>query len=282
MSHQIKTLENTPFGEITRCFNEAFSDYFVKFNATEDYLRTRWKVAGVDYSLSFGCFLDGRLIGFIIHGIRERDGQLTAFNCATGIEPAHQTKGLLGQMYETAIPALRQSGVTFTTLEVIATNERAIRAYEKAGFRRRPGLLHCFTGELVSQKLNMEGLQTVVAKTPAFSRYAAMRDYEPSWEMTDDALATLPGEFQYRELHLEAGMAGYLIFSPKRGLVQQFGVHPGLRRRGLGTLLFDWLAADFDQIRVVNVPESAAGTVAFLKKLGFKNNLDQYEMEREV
>ncbi len=282
MSIKIQSLENTPLPEITRCFNEAFSDYFVKFNATEDYLRTRWLVAGVDYSLSFGCFIDGQLRGFIMNGIRERDGRLTAHNTATGIEPAYRAQGLLGKIYDEAITALRRAGVTFSTLEVIATNERAIRAYQKTGFRKRPELLHCFRGELVSQKTANSLAELRMATTPDFEKYAACRDFEPSWELTGEALSVHPSEFEYRELYNAGELAGYLIFAPKTGLVQQFGVHPAHRRKGFATLLFDRLAADFPAVRVVNIPNSATGTLAFLKKIGMENHIDQYEMEREI
>ena len=58
------TLDKTPISILTPCFNLAFSDYFVKFNATEDYLRERWLAADVDYSLSAEMMDDGLLVGF--------------------------------------------------------------------------------------------------------------------------------------------------------------------------------------------------------------------------
>ncbi len=268
--------------EITRCFNEAFSDYFMKFNATEQYLSTRWKIGRVNYEYSFGCFIDGKLRGFIVQGIDMRDGKLTAHNCATGIEPKYRGQGLLGELYDFAIPALKNFGVRFSTLEVISKNKRAIRGYEKTGFTLRPTLLHCFSG---NPKIDGDENQDVLIKLttkPNYKKYASFHDYEPTWEMTEQALFIFPEEFEYREMHLKNELVGYLIFAPKTNLVQQFAIHPEFRNMGFGKALFKNLINEYKSIRVVNVPETATSTVLFLNNIGLKNTIDQYEMEREI
>ena len=282
MKIEITDLSQTSISELTRCFNESFSDYFVKFNATESYLKKRWQIGRVNYNLSFGCFIDDVLRGFIIHGIDKRDGKLTAHNCATGIEPPYRGKGLLGKMYDTSIPILKGHGVTFSTLEVISKNKKAIRAYEKAGFKLRPHLLHCFKGSSNIKMPIPENVEIKKTNDSDYSFYNSCQDYEPTWEMTKSALSVFPNEFEYWEIFLENNKIGYLIFSPSTNLVQRFAIHKDYRNKGYGKLLFQKLIEQYKNIRVNNVPETSTNTIGFLKSIGLENHINQYEMEREL
>jgi len=279
---EIRSLESTPLEEITRCFNAAFSDYFMEFTATENYLKTRWTVARVDYRLSFGCFIKGVLRGFIVHGIDQHNGQLTAHNCATGIEPPFRGKGLLSEIYQVAIPALRQRGVVFSTLEVITKNKRAIRGYEKNGFRIRPTLLHCFNGTPTISSDEIPGVEFRQKDRPDFKKCTPWLGYSPSWEMTEQALSTSPDNFVNHELHLHDDLIGFMVFSPKNSTIQQFAIHPNFRRQGFGQSMLKKICNDYPTIRINNVPETALSGVQFLNKIGMKNPIDQYEMEREI
>lgn len=282
MKSKITNLSDTHISELTRCFNESFSDYFVKFNATENYLAKRWKIGRVNFDLSFGYFVDDILRGFIIHGVDMREGKLTAHNCATGIEPAFRGKGILGKIYQTAIPALRVQNINFSTLEVISKNKKAIRAYEKAGFKIRPTLLHCYSGQPIINITQSENITIQKTKNPDFLFYKTCQDIEPTWEMTESALNIFPNEFNYHEIFLENIKIGYLIFSPSTSLVQQFAIHKDFRNRGFGKMLFKNLTQEHPTIRVNNVPETSVKTVTFLNSIGMTNQIDQYEMERQL
>lgn len=282
MEIKITNLSKTPITEITRCFNESFSDYFVKFNATENYLAKRWKIGRVNFDLSFGYFIDDVLRGFIIHGIDMRDSKLTAHNCATGIEPAYRGKGILGEIYQTAIPALLNQNINFSTLEVISKNKKAIRAYEKAGFKLRPTLLHCYSGQPDINIVLDKNITIQKTKNPDYSFYENCRDFDPTWEMTESALNIFPDEFEFHEIFLQNIKIGYLIFAPSTSLVQQFAIHNNYRNKGFGKMMFKNLIQSHPNIRVNNVPETSVNTVTFLNNIGMKNHIDQYEMERPL
>ena len=70
-----------------------------------------------------------------ITGIDNREGVPTAYNAGTGIIPAFRGQGIVGEMYEMLLPRLKAMGIRQSILEVICQNERAIKAYEKAGFQ---------------------------------------------------------------------------------------------------------------------------------------------------
>lgn len=62
----VKNLEKIEFEIIIACFLEAFENYFVKMPTDVTYYKNRWKLAKVNFKLSYEMFLDGKLIGFII------------------------------------------------------------------------------------------------------------------------------------------------------------------------------------------------------------------------
>lgn len=282
MNLTISSLSNTPLSEITRCFNEAFSDYIIQFNASEEYLHTRWKIARVNYGLSFGAFDGEKLVGFIMHGIGERDGLRTAHNTATGIEPAYRGLSLLNKIYDEALAALRKHGIEQSTLEVISTNERAIRAYQKVGFQLRPGLLHCFKGTLQASTPPPDGVEIRRAEKPDWPLYDTLLDFPLTWELTPEAIAVSPDSFEYRELWVEGEFGGYLIIAKGSGLILQFVIRSEFRRQGFGQLLFAELVRESPHVRVVNVPAKAKGTLRFLEYMGMENHVDQYEMELQL
>lgn len=143
----IRPLDTVPHEQLVDCFLRSFSDYAVQMPTDPEYYRQRWKEEGIDRSLSFGLFAGDRLEGFLLHAYDVRNGRRCAHNAATGIVPVRRGLGLLGTLYGKALPALRDRGVSHLSLEVIEDNYRAIRAYEKVGFRidRK---LRCFIGEL--------------------------------------------------------------------------------------------------------------------------------------
>lgn len=279
---KITNLKDTPLSEITRCFNEAFSDYFVQFSVNEHYLKQRWITGRVRYDLSFGYFVDGILRGFIINGIDQRDGVLNAHNCATGIEPAYRGQGILGEIYAIAIDQLKKEGVSFSTLEVISINKKAIRAYEKAGFRLRAPLLHCYKGIGKLKKEAPDNVSIQQVLNPDFPFYTSCFDTNPSWEMSEAAILATNADFEFWEIQRQEKKLGYLIYSPNADLILQFGVHPSERRKGYAQMLFSRFCQAHNPIRVNNVPATSVNTVQFLEGLGLANNIDQYEMERRL
>ena len=79
----VKDLGKTDFDELFDCFLKAFENYLVQLPTDRDYFKERWKMAKVDFNLSYGMFEHKRLVGFIINAVDRRDGKLTAFNTGT-------------------------------------------------------------------------------------------------------------------------------------------------------------------------------------------------------
>ncbi|HPE70160.1 MAG TPA: GNAT family N-acetyltransferase [Thermotogota bacterium] len=275
----IDNLQKMNLATLTEVFNDAFSDYIIPVNVTPQQVEARMRGAGVDYALSFGCFEKDRLVGFMYHGIDERNGKKTAFNVGTGVVPKHRGKRLVQAMYHFAFPLLKQAGVERCGLEVIRSNEKAIRAYKSVGF----GItreLECFSGEI---QVGSAPEQLVVEIQPveqlAQLDLSPFQNYPPSWENRTIAVLRNANLFRLLLLRESDEVRGYAVIKPQPGQVAQFGVHKQYRGKGFGRALFREIASISPKVSILNVDRQAKDTLRFLERAGLKNFIGQYEME---
>lgn len=275
---KIITLDGIPLSDLTACFNEAFSDYFMKFNATESYLEERWKGAGIDFSLSTGVMDDGKLVGFIVNGVRDWNGLKTAFNGGTGVVPSHRGNGLTEKMYQFLAPKFSENGIQALTLEVIQENELAIHVYEKVGLKIRRGL-YCYGGELkVKAPKITQGVVFKKLITPAWDTFSSFYDMEPAWENKNVAIKTCEELYSFYGVEKNNELIASAIIKDKNLYISQFGVHPDYRTQGVGTFLFSHLSILYPSLKIINIDASSLGVIKFIESVGLKNSVNQYEM----
>ncbi len=88
-------------------------------------------------SATFGCFVDGALVGITGLMVSPRL-KLRHKGTIVGVylQPAHRSHGLARRLIETAIEEARRAGVISLLLNVTVGNEPAERLYYGLGFRR--------------------------------------------------------------------------------------------------------------------------------------------------
>ena len=82
--YSYKTLENIELEVIYNTFVEAFSDYQVKFDISFYNFQIMMKRRGLNLEFSMGTFKDGKMVGFILNGVREWNGKITIYDVGTG------------------------------------------------------------------------------------------------------------------------------------------------------------------------------------------------------
>ena len=275
---EIITLDKIPLSDLTICFNEAFSDYFMKFSATESYLQQRWKGAGIDFALSAGVMDEDKLVGFIVNGIRDWNGLKTAFNSGTGVIPTHRGNKLTEKMYQFLEPKFIENGIQSLALEVIQENIKAIHVYEKVGLKIKRGF-HCFGGEIKidSPKLTQDLIIKEI-KNPEWGSFKSYYDFEPAWENNNVAVKTCEELYSFLGVEKNNKLIAFAIVKNENGTIPQFGVHPEFRNQGVGKFLFSHISTLHSSIRSNNIDASALSVLKFLETIGLKNTVNQYEM----
>ena len=272
---QIKTLNKIDFGDLVACFNEAFAEYFVKMPTSIDYWEKRWKAARVDYSLSFGMFDDGKLVGFIVNGIDYKNELLTAFNTGTGVLPAYRGKKIVKQLYDFSIPVLVGRGIQNCALEVITKNTQAVKAYESAGFEITKTLI-CYSGELRDFQLSGITTKPVPFEKIPWEKLINQQFY--SWDNLKKAIEILKDEFRFFYVFEKDKEVGYFILNPNNGYLAQF---EWLKNNDNHSpqKLFEGIRQINAKIRINNIDARLEAKIEAVETAGLKNTIDQYEME---
>lgn len=279
----LRTLEDSGKSQLFRCFQRSFSDYPVSFNITqEQFIRKFIKRLNIRLDLSVGAFVGNQLTGFIFTSIDHYRGLHTAYNGGTGVIPSLRGKGLTYNMYQFLIPQLKETGVKQCLLEVLRQNKSAQKAYQRVGFTTTV-TLKCFKRK-EEDPINLkpgEVFQISWVQQPDWPLYETFSNFSPCFLDTPQLLSHILAELKIIEAKDQLGRTvGYAIYSPNTGRISQFAVDKKVRRKGIGRSMFKFITnlSPAPTYTVMNIPSGETAIIKFLKKLGFQNEIDQYEM----
>lgn len=275
------TLENISIEKLHKTFLEAFSDYQVKSDlpllVLEQMLRRRGYVA----KASMGAFENNALVGFILNGIRNWDGKLTAYDTGTGVIKAFRRHGITSNMLLKDKQLLIEMGVEQYLLEVIQSNTSAVQLYKKQGFQILRDF-ECFSFDKnkytpvtthSAQHINM-------INKINWTELTQFWDFKPSWQNSIDSINAASDTFIYSIISIDDKIVGYGIIDKNSGDIPQIAVDKNYRGNGIGKSIFTDLlnSTKSHNIRVLNVDSQCTSMKNFLLNLGFKQGLSQYEM----
>ena len=265
---KIKNLASIPVEEVIDCFLAAFKNYFVTLPTDVNYWKSRFFTARVDWELSFGMYDGQKLVGFIINCIDLHHNKLTGYNTGTGVLPQYRGNAIVDQLYAHALPQFNAKGIEKCLLEVICENKKAIKVYERIGFKITKEL-NSFRGDL-PQDASEKELQKCHFSEVLNSRLYNAAHY--SWDNAAEAVMMSQHLKTYcfrRENAIEA----YFVID-KLGNIIQLESQKG----DFEELL---LAAGniFGTVQLKNVDKSRTDLIKILQKWHFSNPVNQYEME---
>jgi ribosomal protein S18 acetylase RimI-like enzyme len=277
-----RTLTTNDFTALHRAFLEAFSDYFVPFALSAEQLTEMLRRRGYVPERSVGVFDDDRMVAFTCNGAGQwhaSGGPSTAlYDSGTGVVPAYRRRGLARQMFELLLPIARETGASRYVLEVLEPNEAARNLYTSLGFSvtRR---LQCWS---LPGRVDVGSAAIVVepVAAPDWSRMAAMRDVNPSWQNSDHSIDRAGDEHVVLAAFDAGAPIGFCVVFPRNGDLAQLAVSREHRRRGVGHALLDAAVAHSlsGALRIINVDDSDAGIASFLRSCGAVPTIAQFEM----
>lgn len=277
----LRQLTTQDIPNLLNAINGAFADYIEPFQLNAAQLEFKMASENILLEWCVGVYETDRLIAFIMHGVRTSDGKTVVYNAGTGVLPEYRGQGLVGKMYHYLQAYFEENQVHQLVLEVIESNKSAIRAYEKDGFAIRRKLL-CFSGKLQS----IPQLSTATSIKPLqdflWQDFQSFWDITPSWQSAIPSMElvnpTALGAF------IDGEMVGYVLFNVEKKRIYQLAVAPLYRRKGIGTqVLAEVRKLSFNEkVEVNNLDESAENLKLFLKKQGLRNDINQYEMVKNL
>jgi ribosomal protein S18 acetylase RimI-like enzyme len=272
---EVRTLESVDIHEVIDCFLKAFEGYYVAFPTDHDFYLDRWESAGVKLDFSYGAFEDGELIAFLIHAIDYRAGQVIAFNTGTGVLPEFRGRRIVAAMYEFAIPDLKMKGITYTLLEVIQQNEKAVSVYKNVGFEIRREF-QCFKRQ--SKSPGQSTIEVNEADMTDWDWSVSSVEAAYSWDNQEETLVFT--DCQGFIVSANNAMVAYFVFIPETNQVAQFGVIESTHESW--DALFEGMSLVSDEIKINNVDMSISERILQLNLHHFQETVKQFEMGIEL
>ena len=278
-SIEFKTLEEISDSVILETFNLSFSDYIIPFHLTQEQLSEKMKSENTDLSYSVGAFVDGNLVGFILHGYDQNvNGKKVLYNGGTGVIPSRRGLGLTRRMYEFILPQVKNSKIDHLILEVISNNIPAIKSYEKVGYKLVREL-DCYKGEVKLNSLNSD-LEIKAIESMDWNTFQSFWDTLPSWQHSKQAVEYSTNTNHCLGAFINEKLVGYVIFNPTKNRIVQLAVSKNERRKKVASSLIDQMIRMSNKnLSVINVDRSEITLSKFFSSIGLELFLSQNEME---
>jgi len=145
----IKRLNEVSLLDFVNLVNEVFKDYKLPINWDVYTFKLDARENSLSFEDSFVFYENGDPTGFIVVGIRRNKARIDAM----GVIREKRGTGLASRILEHAIENLKWKSVNTVILEVIEEDERAVRFYQKNGFK-------------VQRKLHTLGFEDKVTNAP--------------------------------------------------------------------------------------------------------------------
>lgn len=271
-----QTLANISIEKLLAVFNWSFSDYVIPFRLTKEQLENKIKDEGIRLDFSAGAFENNQLIAFVLHGYDIIDNLKIAYNAGTGVIPDKRGHKLTAQLYDYILPVLRENNVDKVMLEVITTNERAIKTYQNIGFKT-VRQFNCYKGSLQCTTNNDVEIRKL--ESYDWQKFYSFWDIKPSWQNSVTIVEKMKASNVSVGAYLNDKLLGYVIFNPNTKRIHQLAVDKNYRRKGVGRQLLGFIATNYAKdIAAINIDVSAEGIFEFMKACGMYVPVMQYEM----
>ncbi|TCL76383.1 acetyltransferase (GNAT) family protein [Hydrogenispora ethanolica] len=280
---RLKSLHDESLATIHAAFIAAFSDYSVRIELPYERFLEHLRGRDIRLADSFGVYHEtGRLIGFVLNGLRERDGVTTGYDGGTGFLPAYRGQGLAALLFAEMQKELVRRQVRRYLLEVIRDNQPALRLYQKLGFTVTRNL-NCYQWQRsaapappVPEELHLAELDLA-----ALDRYQHWLDYQPTWQNATPSILNLKDRYQGLRIMLGQREVGYAVIHREYGDLPQLGLAEELRRERLPLL---GMLAPYTRsavLKAINVEEGSY-LGPWLIGQGMQGHVDQYEMAKDL
>lgn len=275
--YSYKSLKNISYVEIVKCFNLAFSDYYLPIKLTAQQLKTHFEMSGVDMNLSYGAFVENQMIGFIFNSSNIYNGQKSVFDAGTGVIPEYRGNKVFTNLFKFTEQELKKLQIEKYYLEVLQQNDKAISSYKKQGFTVRREF----------SILNASSYNKVIVNTEV--KYMDFNDFDlnkishcncvkPSYEHSSNVLKIKQNFYRVAYILDNNRICAFSIFAKEDGHIVQLGYTDINQLK----LVIKHLLSKFSNITVKNIDVIYLEVLELLHSIGFKDVCKQFEMVKSI
>src|SRR5690606_32819192 len=151
-----------------------------------------------------------------------------AYNAGTGVIPNKRGNNLTVRLHDYALPIFQQNNIHKVLLEVISTNDPAIKNYKKIGFNTIRHL-NCYKG-LIEPFQNNNSYECRPLEVYDWEKLCSFWDINPTWQNSISAVELLKSTNISIGIYENEQLVGYAIFNPNAKKIHQLAVDKEHRR----------------------------------------------------
>ncbi|WP_161599837.1 GNAT family N-acetyltransferase [Roseibium sediminis] len=212
--------------------NAAFADYVVPLHLTDAQFHEITNRRGFSEDHSFLATEGDRIAGFWFSSKPESEVGNRAYCLSAGVIPAYRRKGLLRRLFDAVLDKHIEDGGTGLQLEVIATNEAALRGYASFGYEIVRDLnVYKLENPHLSQDVPQGVAIREIELVDLPEELSSFFDTYPTRQNQRSAMSALPGTVRVVGAFAEGQVIGWQAVFPD-GAAPELAVRRDWRRRG--------------------------------------------------
>lgn len=205
---KIVTLSEYSLIEFVELVNKIFSDYVLPINWNVLNFKMDARENSISLIDSFVFLKNEQPVGFVLTAIRGKRARIDAM----GVVRSERGKGLAERILKHLFHHLKLKNIDHVLLEVASSDERAVRFYDKNGFRKVRELRTFVLKNIEKRNLSYTSFTTDCKYVYSFSLNNELRiQRKVNWQREPITLLLANGRYNYVRFHMGT-TEGYLVW----------------------------------------------------------------------
>ncbi|WML48020.1 GNAT family N-acetyltransferase [Neobacillus sp. PS3-34] len=282
MDIKFKRLVDCIIQESVNVWNRGFEGYFVPIDMSADMFVQRLINEGLSMEHSIVAFDNEKPVAIVLNGFRTVNEKKISWNGGTGVAMEYRGTGVSKLLMEETIKIYAEESTDVATLEAIKQNEKAIRLYEKYGYKVIGNLVY-LSGNPEIQLNNTQTIRSRTIRPEQLPSYAFHSENVP-WQCQWQSVKQGEAQVYYNEEDNPIGYSLYRKSWNQEGKLDkvflfQIELFEEVSESLVGSILSSITGQEGNSVNFITINASENNPVIqYFIKNGFKITTEQVQM----
>lgn len=282
MEIKFKRLVDCCVHESVDVWNRGFEGYFVPIEMSADMFVQRLVNEGLSMQHSIVAFDREKPVAIVLNGFRTVNGKKISWNGGTGVAMEYRGTGVSKLLMEETVRIYAEEGTEVATLEAIKQNEKAIRLYEKYGYKVIGNLVY-LSGNPKIQFSNVDTFHSRTIRPEQLASFVFQSENIP-WQCQWQSVKHGEAQVYFNEENNPIGYSLYRkVWNQEGGLEKVYLFHIELFeevcKNKMDSILASLTEQEGDSVNFITInAQENNPVIQYFIKNGFKVTTEQVQM----